>query len=277
MNLVDTKFINNLEEIMKQEWEEGSRARWEDGTLAKTKRILQVVDKYDLSEGFPILSLRDINWKASIDEIIWIMFKQSNNVKDLNSSIWNSWADSEGNINKAYGYQIRKETMGYPSQLHYVIDQIKNNPKSRRIMMNMFSVDEQHEKGLVECAYATHFSVKDGKLHMTLVQRAGDFLPASGNGGFNTIQYAFLQHAIAQECGLEAGIFTHFVQDLHIYDKHLEQCELMLERGYSSINTAFTVPEIKIANKSIFELTVDDVEIINYNPLGKIGKIPVAV
>src|SRR5699024_360162 len=117
MNLVDTKFINNLEEIMKQEWEEGSRAKWEDGTLAKTKRILQVVDKYDLSEGFPILSLRDINWKASIDEIIWIMFKQSNNVKDLNSSIWNSWADSEGNINKAYGYQIRKETMGYPSQL----------------------------------------------------------------------------------------------------------------------------------------------------------------
>lgn len=171
MNKADKYLIDNLTEILEQEWEIDNRAKWEDGSQVKTKRILQVVNKYDLSEGFPITTLRNINWKAAIDEIIWIMIKQSNNIKDLNSSIWNSWANEKGEINKAYAYQIRKETMGFESQLHYVIDQIKSNPTSRRTMMNMFSAEEQHKKGLIECAYATHFSVKDGKLHMTLIQR----------------------------------------------------------------------------------------------------------
>lgn len=171
MNKADKYYIENLKKIKYEEWEIDNRAKWEDGSQVYTKRVLQVVDKYDLAEGFPILSLRDINWKAAIDEIIWVMLKQSNNIKDLNSSIWSSWANEKGDINKAYGYQIRKETMGHPSQLHYVIDQIKNNPTSRRIMMNMFSAGEQLEKGLIECAYATHFSVKNGKLHMTLIQR----------------------------------------------------------------------------------------------------------
>lgn len=277
MNKVDKYFIENLKKIKEENWEIDNRAKWEDGTQVYTKRILQVVNQYDLSKEFPILTLRDINWEAAIDETIWIMFRQSNNIKDLNSSIWSSWANEDGDINKAYGYQIRKKTMGHPSQLHYVIDQIKNNPTSRRIMMNMFSAHEQHEKGLIECAYATHFSIKNNKLHMTLIQRSGDFLPAAGNGGFNTVQYAFLQHAIAQECGLDVGIFTHFIQDLHVYNKHMEQCDLLLERSLESVGDTLSTPKIQIANKSIFELTVEDVEILNYNPLGKIGKIPIAV
>ena len=181
MSKVDDIFISNLQDIMKEEWEIDNRAKWKDGTQVKTKRILQVVNKFDLSEGFPILNLRDINWIAAIDEIIWIMIKMSNNVKDLNSSIWQSWADEKGIVQKAYGYQIAKQTMGYPSQMHYLLDQIKTNPTSRRLMLNMYSANEQHEKGLIECAYATHFSVKDGKLHMTLLQRSG-FSPSALNG-----------------------------------------------------------------------------------------------
>lgn len=171
MAKVDDIFIKDLMAISREDEEIDNRATWKDGSQVKTKRVLQIVNKYDLSDGFPILTLRNINWKAAIDEIIWVMIRQSNNIKDLNSNIWRSWADKDGIVQKAYGYQIAKETMGHQSQLHYVINQIKTNPTSRRIMMNMFSAEEQHEKGLIECAYATHFSVKDGKLHMTLLQR----------------------------------------------------------------------------------------------------------
>lgn len=275
MSKVDDIFVQDLKEIMKQGWEIDNRAKWNDGTEVKTKRILQVVNKFDLSEGFPILSLRKINYKVAIDEIIWIMIKMSNNVKDINSSIWNSWSNENGDINKAYGYQIAKPTMGYPSQMHYLIDQIKTNPTSRRLMLNMYSAEEQHEKGLIECCYASHFTVKDGKLHMTLLQRSGDFLTASGYGGFNTVQYAFLQHVIAKECSLKVGTFTHFVQDLHLYDKHLEQANELLDRYDSADN--YTLPTIKIADKPFFELAADDVELIGYEHQGGIGKIEVAV
>lgn len=279
MSKVDDIFIKDLIAISREDEEIDNRAKWEDGSQVKTKRVLQVVNKYDLSEGFPILSLRSINWKAAIDEIIWIMIEQSNNIKDLNSKIWDSWADDEGVVQKSYGYQIAKETMGHPSQLHYVINEIKTNPTSRRIMMNMFSASEQHEKGLIECAYATHFSVKDGKLHMTLLQRSGDFLTACGFGGFNTIQYSFLQHAIAKECGLEVGVFTHFVQDLHLYNKHETQSEMLFDRYWeTAIDDNNSSPvSIRIADKPIFDLTVEDVELIGYEHLGGIGKIEVAV
>lgn len=275
MSTVDDMFVKDLQEIMKQDWEIDNRAKWKDGSEVKTKRILQVVNRYDLSKGFPILSLRNINYKAAIDEICWIYMKQSNNIKDLNSSIWNSWANSDGDINKAYGYQIAKSTMGQPSQMHYVLNEISKNPTSRRIQMNMFSAEEQHEKRLTECAYSTHFSVKGNKLHMTLVQRSGDFLPAAGVGGFNTVGYAFLQHAIAKECGLDVGMFTHFIQDLHIYNKHEDQGNELLDRYDSSDN--YTLPTIKIADKEFFELTADDVELIGYEHQGGIGKIEVAV
>lgn len=276
---VDDVFIKDLNEIMNQEWEVDNRAQWEDGTEIATKRIIQSVNKYDLSEGFPILTLRNINWKVAIDEIIWIMINQSNNVADLRSSIWNSWADTEGNINQAYAHQIRKSTMGHQSQMHYVINEIKTNPTSRRIMMNMYDAENMHQKSLIECAYATHFTVKDGKLHMTLIQRSGDFLVAAGSGGFNLLQYAFLQHAIAKECNLDVGILTHFVQDLHIYNKHPEQAEELLNR-YRHIGSDledYQTPTIKITDKPFFELTADDVELIGYKNHGKIKRLDVAI
>ena len=278
MSLADTLFIKNLKEILNQEWEVDSRAKWKDGSLVMTKRILQVVNKYDLSKDFPILTLRDINFKATTDEVLWIYSKMSNNIKDLNSKIWNSWSNEKGEIKNAYGYQIKKPTMGHPSQMHYVLHEIKNNPTSRRIMMNMFSAEDQQTKAtesLVECAYATHFSVKDGKLHMTLIQRSGDLLTACGFGGWNTVQYAALQHAIAKECGLEAGIFTHFVQDLHLYNKHEEQALEMIRRYEEE--ESFLAPELKIADKPFFELTADDFELVGYKNHGGIGRIEVAL
>ena len=278
MSIADTLFINNLKDILNQEWEVDNRAKWKDGSPVMTKRILQVVNKYDLSKDFPISTLREINFKATIDEVLWIYSKMSNNIEDLNSKIWNSWANEKGDIEKAYGFQIRKPTMRHPSQMHYVLHEVKNNPTSRRIMMNMFSAEDQQTKAtesLVECAYATHFSVKDGKLHMTLIQRSGDFLTAAGFGGWNTVQYAVLQHAIAKECGLKTGIFTHFVQDLHLYNKHEKQALEMIRRYEEE--ESFLAPDLKIADKPFFELNADDFELLGYKNHGGIGRIEVAV
>lgn len=278
MSKVDDIFVQDLKEIMEQEWEVDNRAKWKDGSQVKTKRILQVSHKYDLSEGFPILSLRNINFNKAVDEALWIYSKMSNNVKDISSSIWDSWKDDNGYVHKAYGYQIAKPTMGYPSQMHYVLDEIKKNPTSRRIQTSMFSVEDQLEKAqksLIECAFALKFSVKDNKLHMTLDQRSGDFLVAASPGGWNLTQYAFLQHAIARECKLEVGILKHDIQDLHLYNKHVDQLNMMLDRYDSADN--YSLPTIKIADKPFFELTADDVELIGYEHQGGIGKIEVAV
>jgi thymidylate synthase len=278
MNYVDDMFIDNLKEILSQEWEIDNRAKWKDGEQTKTKRILQVVNKYDLSKGFPIMSLRNINFPASADEMTWIFIKLSNAIQDLKSKIWNSWANSEGLIHKAYGHQIAKPTMGFPSQIHYVINEIKTNPTSRRIQMNMFNAEDQLEKAtdsLIECAYATHFSVKNGKLYMTLIQRSGDFLTAAGAGGWNVVQYAALQHAIAKECNLDVGIFTHIVQDLHLYNKHEEQAKELIRRHEEM--WTLELPTIKIADKPFFELTADDFELVGYQHHGGIGKVDVAI
>lgn len=275
MTYVDDIFIKNLKEIMKEDWEVDNRAHWEDGTEIATQRIIQSVNKYDLSKGFPILTLRNINYKASIDEICWIYMQQSNNVNDLSSSIWDSWKDDKDEIAYAYGHQIRKPTMGHQSQMHYVINEIKTNPTSRRIMMNMYDAENMDKKSLIECAYASHFTVKDGKLHMSLIQRSGDFLVASSPGGWNLTGYAFLQHAIAQECNLDVGVLTHFVQDNHIYNKHTKQAEELIGRHYNT--ASYELPTIKIANKPFFELTSGDVELIGYENQGKIERLDVAI
>jgi thymidylate synthase len=278
MNYINQMYADNAQEILNQEWETDNRAKWNDGTQVKTKRILQVVNKYDLSKGFPITSLRNINYEAAIDEMRWIFILMSNNVNDLNSKIWDSWSNEKGEIEKAYGHQIAKPTMGHPSQIHYVINEIKNNPTSRRIQMNMFNAEDQQTKAkesLIECAYATHLSVKDGKLHMTLIQRSGDFLTAAGAGGWNVVQYAALQHAIAMECDLEVGVFTHFVQDLHMYNKHQEQVELMIER-HNDLEQ-YELPKLTVNKKPFFELTVNDFVITGYKNHGGIAKIEVAI
>ena len=278
MTYVDELFVNNAKAILNEEWETDNRAKWKDGTPVSTKRILQVVNKYDLSKGFPISTLRNINYKAAIDEMLWIYSRLSNNIKHLNSSIWNSWANEEGLVEKAYGYQISKPTMGFSSQVEYVLHEIKNNPTSRRIQMNMFSAEDQQTKAaksLIECAYASHLSVKNRKLHMTLIQRSGDFLTACHPGGWNVVQYSALVHAIAQECDLEVGIFTHFIQDLHMYNKHEKQVKELIRRYEEE--ESYPLPTLKINKKPFFELTADDFDLVDYKHHGSIGRIEVAV
>ncbi len=277
MSYVDSLWVMDLKEILKEEWEVDNRSKWKDNSPVMTKRILQVIHRYDLSKGFPILSLRKIDYKKSIDEMLWIYSKLSNNIQDLNSHVWDSWA-KDNKIEKAYGYQIAKPTMGYSSQIEYVIETIKSNPTSRRLMMNMFNAEDQLTKSkesLIECAYATHFSVKNGKLHATLIQRSGDFLTACSPGSWNCVQYAALQHAIAKECGLDVGIFTHVIQDLHLYNKHQQQAEELIER-YIKLGS-YDLPTLKIADKPFFELEASDFELIGYKNHGGIGRIEVSV
>ncbi|MED3562421.1 thymidylate synthase [Bacillus xiapuensis] len=281
MSYVDDIFISDLKEILNEDWEIDNRAKWNDDLQTETKRIIQVSHKYDLSKGFPINTLREIDYKKAIDEMIWIYIKLSNNIKELNSGIWNAWADEEGLVQKAYGHQIAQPTMGFESQIHYVLNEIKTNPTSRRIQMNMFNVKDQETKAkesLIECAFGTQFSVKNGKLHMTLTQRSGDFLTAAGSGGWNLVQYAALQHAIANECGLDVGTLKHDIQDLHLYNKHPEQAQEMIRR-YEELESleSLELPILKIADKTLFELTAEDFELVGYKHHGKIGKIEVAV
>jgi thymidylate synthase len=277
MSYVDDIFINDLKEILEEDWEIDNRAKWDDDIQTKTKRIIQVSHKYDLSKGFPINTLREIDFKLSIDEILWIFIKLSNDIKDLKSKIWNSWA-KDGIVAKAYGYQIAQSTMGLPSQTHYILNEIKTNPTSRRIQTNMFNAKDQETKAkesLIECAFGTQWSVKNGKLHLTLTQRSGDFLTAAGSGGWNVVQYAALLCAIAKECGLEAGILKHDIQDLHLYNKHEKQAEELIKR-YEELES-LELPTLKIADKPFFELTADDFELVGYKHHGKIGRIEVAV
>ncbi|AZV43545.1 thymidylate synthase [Peribacillus asahii] len=179
----------------------------------------------------------------------------SNEIKDLKSSIWDSWSNENGEIEKAYGFQIAKPTMGFPSQPHYVLNEIKTNPTSRRIQMNMFNAEEQEtkaKKSLIECAFGTNLSVKNGKLYMTLTQRSGDKLTAAGAGGWNLVQYASLMHAIAMECNLEVGVLKHDIQDLHIYNKHIKQVEEMIRR-YEELEQ-YELPQLKVKKEAIFRI-----------------------
>ncbi|MFS0643852.1 thymidylate synthase [Siminovitchia sp. 179-K 8D1 HS] len=277
MSYVDEIFISDLKEILNEDWEIDNRAKWDGSKKPQTKRILQVSHKYDLSKGFPINTLREINYKAAIEEMRWIYIQMSNNIQDFKSKIWNSWANEEGYIEKAYGYQIAKPTMGFESQVHYILNEIKTNPTSRRIQMNMFNAKDQEtksKKSLIECAFGTIFSVKNGKLHMTLTQRSGDKITAAGAGGWNVVQYAALMHAIAMECGLEVGTLKHDIQDLHVYDKHLHQAEEMIRR-YEELGS-YGLPQLKVNKKPFFELTADDFELVGYKNHGGIGRIEVA-
>ena len=280
MSYVDKLFVEDAINILGEDFETDNRAKWNDGSQVKTKRVFQVVHKYDLSKGFPILGLRKINYKIAIDEILCFYVKLSNNIKDMKGHIWDSWANDKGDIEKAYGYQIARHTMGFESQMHYVLHQLKNNRTSRRIMINMFNVDDQlikATKSLVECAYALHFSVKKDKLDMTLIQRSGDFLTASSPGGFNVIQYCALMSAIAKECNLKPGVFMHVLQDQHIYNKHENQAKELIDRYITNNGADIPLPTLVIKDKPFFELTSDDFELIGYEPLGSIGKIEVAI
>jgi thymidylate synthase len=257
-------------EINEQEWEIDNRAVWENGEKPKTKRILQVMNKYDLSKEFPASNIRPVLLKSIIAEILWIFQRQSNNINDLKPNIWNSWADENGSIGLAYAYQISKPMMGFMNQIDYVLGTIQSNPTSRRIMTNMFNVEDMLKKNLIECAYGTHISVKDNKVNLTLLQRSNDFITANN---WNVVGYAILTHMIAGHCGLEVGTFAHFVQDMHIYNKHQQYVQELLDREPRQ------APKLIINHdvKNFYDFTVDDFKLEGYNPHSQIKGIEVAI
>jgi thymidylate synthase len=249
------------------------RARWEDGTPAHTIKKFGVVNRYDLSEEFPILTLRYTNLKAAIDEILWIWQKKSNNINDLNSHIWDSWADETGSIGKAYGYQMgvkHKYPEGEFDQVDRVLFDLKHNPYSRRIITNMYVHSDLHEMNLYPCAYSVTFNVTGKKLNAILHQRSNDVLVANN---WNVCQYAILVHMLAQVSGLEAGELVHVIADAHIYDRHIPLVRKLLGREPYPAPKLIINPDVK----DFYDFKVEDFVLENYQRWPQIKNIPVAV
>ncbi|MBP1927243.1 thymidylate synthase [Sedimentibacter acidaminivorans] len=276
MNAADKIFIENCKEILQNGvWdnEYDVRPRWEDGTPAHTIKKFGIVNRYNLEESFPILTLRKTNFKAAVDELLWIWQKKSNNVNDLDSHIWDSWADGTGSIGKAYGYQLgikHKYKEGEFNQVDRVIYDLKNNPYSRRILTNIYNFEDLHEMHLYPCAYSMTFNVSGNKLNAILNQRSQDMLAANN---WNVVQYSILVHMMAQISGLEAGELVHVIADAHIYDRHVPIIEELIK------NKSFDAPKIEV-DKNItdfYDFKVDSFKLIDYkfNPV-KI-KVPIAV
>lgn len=276
MSKADNIFIEMCREILESGTSsEGEvvRARWDDGSPAYTIKKFGIVNRYNLSEEFPILTLRPTNLKAAVDEILWIWQKKSNNIKELNSRIWDSWANEDGSIGKAYGYQLRiKHTYkeGEFDQVDRLLYDLKNNPYSRRLIVNMYNHEDLHEMALYPCAYSMTFNVTGRKLNAILNQRSQDVLVANN---WNVCQYAVLVMMLAQVAELEAGELVHVIADAHIYDRHVPLVRELISRQ------SFPAPKLLI-NKDVvnfYDFKVGDFALEAYQKGTQIKNIPVAV
>ncbi len=276
MSKADIIFKDLCEDILKNGYsseEQIVRAKWEDGSSAHTIKAFCVVNRYNLSEEFPIITLRPTNLKAAIDELLWIWQKKSNNIKDLNSKIWNAWADENGSIGKAYGYQLgikHKYSEGEFDQVDRVLFDLKNNPASRRIMTNLYNHEDLHEMNLYPCAYSVTFNVTGNKLNAILNQRSQDILVANN---WNVVQYAILVHMFAISCGLEVGELVQVIADAHIYDKHIPLVKELISREMKPAPKLVINPDVK----NFYDFKVEDFSLEGYEAGEQIKKIPVAV
>ncbi|MDN5315564.1 MAG: thymidylate synthase [Clostridiales bacterium] len=276
MSYADQIFIENCRYILENGYDqtgEEVRPHWEDGTPAYTRKAFALVNRYDLSREFPIITVRYQNFKAAVDELLWIWQKKSNRIADLNSKIWDQWADDDGTIGKAYGYQLAQKhqySEGMYDQVDRVIFDLKNNPASRRIMTNIYTHADLHEMQLYPCAYSMTFNVSGSKLNAILNQRSQDMLVANG---WNVMQYAVLVHMFAQISGFEVGELVHVIADAHVYDRHIPMVEELIAREVHKAPALIIDPEIK----NFYDFSVDSFMLDNYQHSGKIGKIPVAI
>ena len=282
MSYADKVFIDMCRDIIDNGTStEGEKVRpvWEDGTSAYTIKKFGVVNRYDLSKEFPALTLRRTAIKSCVDEMLWIWQKKSNNVNELKSHIWDSWADETGSIGKAYGYQMgvkHQYKEGMMDQTDRVIYDLKNNPYSRRIMTNIYVHQDLHEMNLYPCAYSMTFNVTKERdsdiltLNGILNQRSQDVLTANN---WNVCQYAVLLHMLAQVCGMKAGEFVHVIADAHIYDRHVPMIEELISREPLPAPDFWLNPEIK----DFYDFTPDDVRLDNYETHPQMKNIPVAV
>lgn len=282
MSAADEIFINMCRDILENGTStEGEKVRphWEDGTPAYTVKKFGVVNRYDLSKEFPILTLRKTALKSATDEMLWIWQKKSNNIHDLHSHIWDEWADPDGSIGKAYGYQMQVKHQykeGMMDQVDRVIYDLKNNPFSRRIMTNIYVHQDLHEMNLYPCAYSMTFNVTQKKgdekltLNAILNQRSQDVLTANN---WNVAQYAVLVHMLAQVCDMKVGELVHVIADAHIYDRHIPIVRELIGREPYPAPVFWLNPEIR----DFYQFTRDDVKVENYLAGEQVKDIPVAI
>ena len=282
MSYADKVFVDMCSDILKNGIDtkgEKVRPKWDDGSYAYTIKKFGVVNRYDLKKEFPALTLRKTNLKNCVDEILWIWQKKSNNINDLNSHIWDSWADENGSIGKAYGYQLgvkHQYKEGMMDQVDRVLYDLKNNPYSRRIMTNIYVHQDLHEMNLYPCAYSMTFNVTKNKetgklvLNGILNQRSQDILTANN---WNVCQYAVLLHMFAQVSDMEVGELVHVIADAHIYDKHVPLVEELIAREQHPAPKFWINPEVK----NFYDFIVDDFRLDDYVTGPQIKNIPVAV
>ena len=276
MSRADRIFIENMTDIMESgfwDTELDVRPRWEDGTPAHTVKKFGIVNRYDLREELPILTIRRTAFKSCIDELLWIWQKKSNNIHDLHSHIWDSWADENGSIGKAYGYQLAQKAKykeGEFDQVDRVLYDLKNNPSSRRIMTNIYNFADLHEMNLYPCAYSMTFNVSGDTLNGILNQRSNDMLTANN---WNVLQYAVLLIMFAQVSGLKVGELVHVIADAHIYDRHIPIVKEILEKPQHPAPKLIVDPDIK----NFYDFTVDSFKLENYEFEKLDRKIPVAI
>lgn len=276
MSRADRIFIENITDIMENgfwDTELEVRPRWDDGTPAHTVKKFGIVNRYDLREELPILTIRRTAFKSCIDELLWIWQKKSNNIHDLHSHIWDSWADENGSIGKAYGYQLAQKAKykeGEFDQVDRVLFDLKNNPSSRRMMTNIYNFADLHEMNLYPCAYSMTFNVSGDTLNGILNQRSNDMLTANN---WNVLQYSILLVMFAQVSGLKAGELVHVISDAHIYDRHIPIVKEILEKPQHPAPKLIVDPDIK----NFYDFTVESFKLENYEFEKLDTKIPVAI
>ena len=276
MSYADDMFITTCKDILENgfwDTDQDVRPRWEDGTPAHTVKKFGVVNRYDLSKEFPVVTIRRTAFKSAIDEMLWIWQKKSNRVAELNSHVWDSWTDENGTIGKAYGYQLGVKhhyKEGEFDQVDRVLYDLKHNPASRRILTNIYNHHDLSEMGLYPCAYSMTFNVTGNKLNGILNQRSQDMLTANN---WNVLQYAVLLCMFAQVSGFEPGELVHVIADCHIYDRHIPMVEELLKRE------PYDAPKFEM-DKTIddfYKFTVDSFKLIDYKYHKFDQKIPVAI
>jgi len=276
MSRADELFKENCRDILENVYDqtgEKVRPRWEDGTPAYTIKRFGLVNRYNLAEEFPILTLRPINFRAAVDELLWIWQKKSNKIEDLNSHIWDQWADPNGTIGKAYGYQLAQKheyAEGTFDQVDRVLYDLKHNPSSRRIMTNLYNHSDLHAMQLYPCAYGLTFNVTGHQLNAILNQRSQDMLVANG---WNVTQYAVLLHLFAQVSDLEVGELVHVIADAHIYDRHVPIVQDLLKRE------TYPAPKLRLdpGITDFYAFSLSNIWLENYQHGDKVTGIPVAV
>ncbi len=276
MSKADGLFVNMCEQILTDGFStegETVRAHWEDGSPAYTIKTFGVVNRYDLSEEFPALTLRPTAIKSAMDEILWIWQRKSNNIHDLKPHIWDEWADEDGSIGKAYGYQMAKKykfAQGEMDQVDNVLWQLKNQPQSRRIMTNIYNFEDLSEMNLEPCAYSMTFNVTGSRLNAILNQRSQDILAANN---WNVVQYSILLMMFAQVCGLEAGELVHVISDAHIYNRHVPVIEELIRRPQYPAPKVNLNPEIR----DFYDFTTADITVEDYQTNPQVKNIPIAI